>query len=143
MMILNLTPQTNLSKIVLIGYSLIFIEDYLMSNNLINSFISFQYSDNGEVLEFYINFMKSLALQMRNYPVPLFLNEKFSSFPLLTQSIRFFDHKDSMIRTTVRNIVLSIFRSNFILIFLFQFSSNFYFFLFINFKKWFKKLYFC
>ena len=82
-----------------------------MSNNLINSFISFQYSDNVEVIEYYINFMKTLALQLVNYPVALFLNEKFSSFPLLTQSLRFFDHKDSMIRTIVRNIVLIIFTS--------------------------------
>lgn len=89
----------------------LFFLDYLMSNNLINSFISFQFSDNQEVTEFYITFLKSLAVQLVNYPVSFFLNEKFSTFPLLTQSLRFFDHKDSMIRTTVRNIALSVFRS--------------------------------
>jgi len=81
---------------------------------LINEFIeySFDFSDE-EILDYYISFLKSLALRIETSPVQLFFNQKYRSFPLLSQAILFFDHKENMVRTSVRNITLTIFKSLF------------------------------
>ena len=88
--------------------------NYILSNNLINDFIGFEYDfTDDEILDYYINFLKSLALRMESNPIQLFYNQKHGTFPLLSQAVRFYDHRDNMIRTSVRNITLTIFRSIF------------------------------
>jgi len=34
--------------------------------------------------------------------------KRFSNFPLLTQTIRFYNHPENLVRTTARNVVLSL-----------------------------------
>lgn len=40
--------------------------------------------------------------------VQLFFNQRCAIFPLLTQAARFFNHPESLVRTTSRNILLTI-----------------------------------
>lgn len=88
--------------------------NFLLSNNVINDFIDFKYNfDDDEILDYYISFLKSLALRLETNPIQLFYNQKHRSFPLLTKAINFFDHKENMVRTSVRNITLAVFKSKF------------------------------
>jgi protein CLEC16A len=85
--------------------------NYILSNNAINEFIMHTFDfDDEEVVDFYISFLKSLSLRLNTNPLQLFYNEKYNNFPLLSQAIRFYNHKEAMVRTTVQNITLSVFR---------------------------------
>ena len=115
--------------------------NYLLSNNLINEFIDYDYNFNDdEILDYYISFLKSLALRMASNPVQLFFNQKHKTFPLLSKSVRFFDHKENMVRTSVRNITLTIFKSKIFLVFSFKFKNSLFFH---NFYQYSKILLFC
>ena len=52
--------------------------------------------------------MKSISLKLNKDNLSYFYNEELSQFPLLTKALSLYDHDDSMIRTVVRNIFLSI-----------------------------------
>jgi len=65
-------------------------------------------------VDYFINLMKSCTLRIGAFPIDLFLNEvasaqqNFSEFPLLSQTLRFYNYKENMVQTTVRNIFLGI-----------------------------------
>lgn len=51
-------------------------KDYILSNNSINEFIMHNYSfTDEEVVDFYINFLKSLSQRLSTNPLQLFFNE--------------------------------------------------------------------
>jgi protein CLEC16A len=84
---------------------------YLLSTNVINETVLWKFDfENDEVVEYYISFLKSLALKITTNPIEFFFNAKYSTFPLLAQAIRFYNHKECMVRTSVRNITLTIFK---------------------------------
>lgn len=65
---------------------ILFQIDFIISNNAINGYIThdFDFEDN-EIVDFYISFLKSMALRIEAVPVDLFYNE------VNEESILFFD----------------------------------------------------
>ena len=83
---------------------------YFFSKNLLNGIINKDYYSkyDEEFLSYYINFLKSLSLRLDEVSVQLFYDEKKNSFPIIENVIKLYNHRDSMIRNVVRNIVLNI-----------------------------------
>ena len=108
--------KIDLQLIKMLSFMLINIKNkpwlyYLCSNNLLNKIISKDYSKyDDEFLSYYVNFLKSLSLLLDETSIQLFYLEKNSSFPLIENILKFYNHKDSMIRNVVRNTVMNIFR---------------------------------
>jgi protein CLEC16A len=108
--------KIDLQLIKMLSFLLINIKNkpwlyYLCSNNLLNKIISKDYSKyDDEFLSYYVNFLKSLSLLLDETSIQLFYIEKKNSFPLIENILKFYDHKDSMIRNVVRNTVMNIFR---------------------------------
>ncbi|KNC83181.1 hypothetical protein SARC_04548 [Sphaeroforma arctica JP610] len=84
---------------------------YFMSNNYINNVITHKYDfSNEEILAYYISFMKTLSFRLSPSTISFFYNEHQEDFPLYSEAIKFFNHKESMVRIAVRTIVLNIFK---------------------------------
>ena len=82
---------------------------YILSGNLINTIISKDYSSyDEEFFSFYVNFLKSITLRIDQNTIKLFHREKYNSFPLIDSTIKIYNHKDSMVRNVVRNIIINI-----------------------------------
>ena len=87
---------------------------FLLSNNAINQLINnnnnLDFSDE-EILSYYVSLMKSISLRLSEETIHFFINDKTPNyFPLFSQSIRFFDHHDRMVRIAVRTVTLAIFK---------------------------------
>lgn len=65
--------------------------------------------DDDELIDYYVSFLKSLTMKLNEETVNFFFNDKFKTFPLYHQAIRFYNHKESMVRTSVRTITLKIY----------------------------------
>ena len=107
--------QINLEIIKTFSFLMINIKNttylyYFFSKNLLNGIINKDYYSkyDEEFLSYYINFLKSLSLRLDEFSVQLFYDEKKNSFPIMENVIRLYNHRDSMIRNVVRNIVLNI-----------------------------------
>ena len=106
--------QINLEIIKTFSFLMINIKSttylyYFFSKNLLNQIINKDYSKfDEEFLSYYINFLKSLSLRLDEISVQLFYDEKTNSFPILENVLKLYNHRDSMIRNVVRNIVLNI-----------------------------------
>eukprot|EP00911_Craspedida_sp_UC1_P001552 UC1_evm1s1173 len=86
---------------------------FLLSNNHINSIILHRFDfRNDEMLAYYISLLRTLALRCNMDTILFFFNEHQEDFPLYTEAIRFFDHRESMARVAVRTLTLAIFRIN-------------------------------
>ena len=83
----------------------------MFGHPFLNELICFSYdfSRDDELVDYYVSFLKSLSLQLTQDTIHFFFNDKFNTFPLLSQAIRFFNHKESMVRTSVRTITLNVF----------------------------------
>ena len=93
-LILNITSQTTIY--------------FIFSNNFLNYIISRNYEKyDDEFVAYYINFIKSLSLKIDSTTVQFFFHKQYNSFPLMESSLKFYNHPDSMIKTTVRNIFLT------------------------------------
>lgn len=67
-----------LSKVESINYLFFFNSDFILSNNTINEFISFNYNFNDdEIVDYYISFLKSLSIRLETNPLQLFFNEVY------------------------------------------------------------------
>ena len=62
----------------------------------------------GEYLYYYINFVKSLILKINLKTIGFFFHVQTYSFPLLNNCLKFYNHPDTMISNTIRNIILCI-----------------------------------
>lgn len=88
------------------------IPDYLLSHQFINKLIGFNFNfSNDEIVDYYISFLKSLGLKLTPDTIKFFYNSKFHKFPLYDQAIKFYNHRDSMVKTAVKTIVLTVFRT--------------------------------
>lgn len=86
---------------------------YIFSNNFINQILTNEYEKyDDDFLSYYVNFLKSLSLKIDNTTIQFFFQKQFYSFPLLQSSLKLYNHSDPMIKNTVRNILLSILKSN-------------------------------
>ena len=93
-LILNITSQTTIY--------------FIFSNNFLNQIISRNYEKyDDEFVAYYINFIKSLSLKIDSTSVQFFFHKQYNSFPLMESALKFYNHPDSMIKTTVRNIFLT------------------------------------
>lgn len=93
-LILNITSQTMIY--------------FIFSNNFLNQIISRNYEKfDDEFIAYYINFIKSLSLKIDSTTIQFFFHKQYNSFPLMESSLKFYNHPDSMIRTTFRNIFLT------------------------------------
>ena len=82
---------------------------YFFSKNLLNKIINQDYSKyDEEFLSYYVNFLKSLSLRLDEVSIQLFYIEKTNNFPIIENVIKLYNHRDSMVRNVVRNIVLNI-----------------------------------
>ena len=83
---------------------------YIFSNNFINKIITNEelliQESNEDFLTFYVNFLKSLSMKIDSTTIQLFFQKETGSFPLLENSIKFYNCDDTMIRNVVRNIFL-------------------------------------
>ena len=117
---LNLSNQDNykinLQLIKTLSFLLINIKNktalyFLCSNNLLNKIISKDYSKyDDEFLSYYVNFLKSLSLLLDDTFIQLFYMEEYNSFPLVENILKYYNHKDSMIRNVVKNTIMTILR---------------------------------
>ena len=84
---------------------------YLFSNDRVNEIIThpFDFSDE-ELLAYYISFLKSLCLKLDASTVQFFFNQQTQQFPLYTESVKFFNHPESMVRVGVRTMTLAVFK---------------------------------
>ena len=82
---------------------------FLFNCDFINQQIFESYEKiDGEYLYYYINFVKSLILKINPKTIGFFFHVQTYSFPLLSNCLKFYNHPDSMISNTVRNIILCI-----------------------------------
>jgi protein CLEC16A len=65
--------------------------------------------DDDELIDYYVSFLKSLTLKLNEETVNFFFNDKFKTFPLYHQAIKFYNHRETMVRTSVRTITLTIY----------------------------------
>ena len=86
---------------------------YFFSKNLLNKIINKDYLKyDEEFLSYYVNFLKSLSLRLDEVSVQLFYIEKTNNFPIIENVVKLYNHRDSMVRNVVRNIILNILKIN-------------------------------
>ena len=84
-----------------------------MSHPILNKLISFKFNFyDEELVDIFISFLKSLALQLNSTTIKFFINARAMHFPLLSVTMKFFNHNEMMIKNAVRIIVISIFKLN-------------------------------
>lgn len=84
---------------------------YLLSNRQVNKLISMQLDFlDEEILAYYITLLKSLAMRMDNETIKFFyVTDPEPAFPLYIGATKFFNHRDQMVRATVRTITLQVY----------------------------------
>merc|ERR1740138_821771 len=84
---------------------------YLLSNNYVNKLIAMPLDFNDEeILAYYITLLKSLAMRLDAETIKFFfVQHPEPSFPLYTEVVKFFGHRDQMVRATVRTITLQVY----------------------------------
>ena len=78
------------------------------SLNIIDKIISIDARRKEEFLSYQVNFIKSLALKLNIDCIEFFFNKYKNQFPILNKAFSLYDNKDSMIRSVVKNIYLTI-----------------------------------
>mmetsp|Transcript_43386 Transcript_43386/g.41828 ORF Transcript_43386/g.41828 Transcript_43386/m.41828 type:complete len:93 (+) Transcript_43386:309-587(+) len=84
---------------------------YIFAHPFMNELISFDFDfyEDDEIVDHYVSFLKSLTLKLNEETVNFFFNDKFKTFPLYHSAVKFYNHKESMVRTSVRTITLTIY----------------------------------
>lgn len=83
MLLSNLQKPTNICKIlhIIIFFLNYLKKDYLLSTKIITQTLLWKFDfQNEEIVEYYINFLKGLALKVHNGPIQFFFNEVFTQF---------------------------------------------------------------
>ncbi|KAL3090237.1 hypothetical protein niasHS_006689 [Heterodera schachtii] len=84
---------------------------FLLSNNTVNLIITHDFDfANEEIIAYFISFLKTLSFKLNPKTVNFFFNESTNEFPLFTESLRFCNHSESMVRIAVRTLTLNIFK---------------------------------
>jgi hypothetical protein len=84
---------------------------FMLSNNRINDLIShheFDFARDEDLLAHYVSFLKTLALKLDPNTVQFFFNAREQCFPLLTEAAAYHAHRETMVQTAVRNLVLQV-----------------------------------
>lgn len=84
---------------------------YIFSNNFINQILVNDYEKyDEEFVSHYVNFLKSLSSKLDPTIIQFFFHKQYNSFPLCSAALKLYNYPDSMIKNTVRNIILSLFK---------------------------------
>jgi protein CLEC16A len=82
---------------------------YLLSNkNLAEIIVMDLDFQHNEFTDYYVNFLKTIGSKISSHPPDLFYNNIYSHFPLLYSITRFYNHHETLVRTTVQNVVLGL-----------------------------------
>ena len=81
----------------------------MFGHSFLNELITSDFEFDDELVDYYVSFLKSLTLKLNEETVNFFFNDKFKTFPLYHQAVKFYNHKESMVRTSVRTITLTIY----------------------------------
>ncbi|CAK72013.1 unnamed protein product (macronuclear) [Paramecium tetraurelia] len=82
---------------------------YLISHPVLNDFINYKYDfSNHEMVDYYVNFLKSIAIRIDRENFFLHFNLRYSTFPLLWQAQKFINYPDTLVSSTVKVIILSL-----------------------------------
>ena len=80
---------------------------FLVNSDYINQIIYIETEPiDGDYLYYYINFVKALLFRINKNNLQYFFHENIYTFPLLVNCLRFYNHPDTMISNTIRNIIL-------------------------------------
>ena len=84
---------------------------YLLSHPFLNKLISYNFdlSGHNEIVDYFISFLKMLALKINKNSIQFFYNKRFKNFPLYGTAVNLYNHSESMVRTAARTITLTIF----------------------------------
>lgn len=90
MLLSNLQKPTNICKYYIIYIKNDFLKkDYLLSTKIIAQTLLWKFDfQNEEIVEYYINFLKGLALKMHNGPIQFFFNEVFLIYLFFSLKIK-------------------------------------------------------
>jgi len=82
-----------------------------MSHPFLNRLIShnFDLSETDEIVDYFVSFLKMLALKINSKSVQFFYNKRFKDFPLYGTAISLFNHPESMVRTASRTVTLQVY----------------------------------
>ena len=87
---------------------------YLLSHPFLNKLISYNFdlSGHNEIVDYFISFLKMLALKINKNTIQLFYNRKFKHFPLYGTACSLYNHPETLVRTAARTITLKIYSIN-------------------------------
>jgi len=89
------------------------LKAFVYPKDIPNRILRCQYDfSDDEILFYYMSIIRSLAGALEPANLHFFVDEKASAkspFPLYTEVLQFFDHRDPIVRIAVRNITLSLF----------------------------------
>ena len=80
--------------------------------NIIDKIISIDARKKDEFLTYQVNFIKSLTLKLNKDCIDFFFDKNKNQFPILNKAFSLYNNKDAMIRSAVKNIVLTILKIN-------------------------------
>jgi protein CLEC16A len=84
--------------------------EYLFGDNCVNRIITTPLDwQNEEILAYYICLLKSLAMRLDSKSLKYFFDAQTLGFPLYAEAVRFFCHRDQMVRAAVRTLTLQIY----------------------------------
>jgi len=85
---------------------------FLINSDYINQYVYIETEPiDGDYLYYYISFIKALLFKIDNNTLQYFFHEDRYTFPLLVNCLRLYNHPDSMISNTVRNIFLFVLKT--------------------------------
>ncbi|XP_039030344.1 protein TRANSPARENT TESTA 9-like isoform X2 [Hibiscus syriacus] len=86
---------------------------YMFSNEHVNYLITYSFDfNNEEILSYYISFLRAISGKLNKNTISLLVktqDEEVVSFPLYVEAIRFAFHEESMVRTAVRSLTLTVY----------------------------------
>ena len=68
-----------------------------------------QASQNNELVDYFVSFLKMLSLKLDESTVQFFYNGKFKDFPLYSVATWLYNHKEPMVRTAAKTITLAVY----------------------------------
>lgn len=86
---------------------------YILSHPFLNQIIQFNFNFfDEELVDIFVMFLKTLALQINNETIHCFFNSRYNHFPLIAVTMKFYNHPEMMVRNAVRIIMLTVFKMN-------------------------------
>lgn len=85
---------------------------YLFCHPFLNELISYNFdlTDRNELVDYFISFLKMLALKLDKSSIQFFFNPRFHDFPLYGVATSLYNHPEPMVKTAARTITLTIYQ---------------------------------